>query len=534
MPGVKRVQLDGWGSHVAGKVVCVDSDRSVNPYAAAPQAPYYPHHVHNTHHSTYNQVAFKQEASLYTSKQYLYGQSPTVPSIDRVQAEIARECTAISKKAPHLEMSLHECSVCLTGNAHTQIVPCGHIFHSRCFLRWYRSNRTCPLCRSSVDRVQLVTQVLEPVDALMAYDSDDDMDATPTSSDPSSLMEDTELLSFLAHDDASISPSSASSISDDTDLLPMEDMEILEDLASFDDKPQMSSVCMMQPHQHATQQPPIAFTPATTMPNYWMVLNHSQTLVPAASHPAAPSARVVPIAPRPNVPANSSAVAATNAQQYPHGGIQTPSPMVVLAPPSSKMHSCRCAGGCRNGRCACVKEGSMCGITCRCTSCKNPFLSIAMAGIDVSSLIKDDCFMHNLSKIRDMMTKLHERLPAPCCSSAKELTILDCIDGYTCADCGKMYDFSWCSNKLCDREKHRRNHCSKCKRCGDHRDVHCDNCNRCYFAGVSSSFACACQEKLKAAAVDAVKKAQPANAAAGGLGRAASAEDGEEGECSIM
>ncbi|RHY15446.1 hypothetical protein DYB25_005449 [Aphanomyces astaci] len=525
MPGVKRVQLDGWGSHAAGKVICVDSDRSTNSHMAA--APAY-HYYHNSFHAQ-NQPMFKQESqptlsSSYTSKQhpYMYGQSPPPPpSIDAAQVEIARHCTAIAKQVPHLPISLHECSVCLSSNAHTQIAPCGHIFHSRCFLRWYRSNRTCPMCRGGVDRVQVAAPVLEEVDVLMAYDSDDDnMDVTSVSNDPSSLMEDTELLSFLTQDDATSSPSSASALSDDTDLLPMEDMEILEDLASFDEKPLATTYAMPPPPT------PLAFSPATTMPNYWMVLNnHGQTLLPV--HPTA--ARVVPIAPRPNAPVTSS--------HHFHGStkpLPSSTNMVVLAPSSTKMHSCRCAGGCRNGRCACVKEGSMCGITCRCTSCKNPFLSIAMAGIDVSSLIKDDCFMHNLSKIRDMMTKLHERLPPPCCdtSSHDTLTILDCIDGYTCKTCDKVYDFSWCSNKLCDREKHKRNHCSKCKRCGDHRDVHCDNCNRCYFAGVSSSFACACQEKIKEAAKST--SGSGAAAARGGGPSATTADDGEEGECSIM
>ncbi|CAK5094189.1 unnamed protein product [Aphanomyces euteiches] len=492
MPGVKRVQLDGWGSHSAGKVICVDSERT-NPtyqynFNATPTVPSKPPS------SAYAPYSHNKAPSMG------FGQmsAPTPPTVDVFQAEIAKTCNAIAKQAPQLPVSMHGCSVCLTANAHTQIVPCGHIFHSRCFLRWFRTNRSCPLCRGSVGAVQLAptvvaTDVIEEVDALMADDSDDDdMDVSSPQDmmDSTSLMEDHELMNFLSDDSTSMT---------DTDLLPIEDMEILEDMT------------FGTPEKVALPQNKVAYTPATTMPNYWMILNNGQTLNPAMRPPQQPALaapRMVHIAPRPKT-GSSAQLAPTLAPMPSMSGDMK---SVSMVPQPTKTNSCRCAGGCRNGRCACVKEGSMCGVTCRCTSCKNPFLSIAMAGIDVSSLIKDDCFMHNLSKIRDMMAKLHERIAAPCCPD-KEISILQCIDGYTC-DCGKAYDFSWCSNKLCDREKHRRNHCSKCKRCGDHRDVHCDDCNRCYFAGVSSSFACPCKEKQKT-----VEKKEG---------------DENEGECTIM
>ncbi|KAF0695453.1 Aste57867_13741 [Aphanomyces stellatus] len=512
MPGVKRVQLDGWGANTAGKVICVDSDRTNHTYqynfhATPKPEPNFHHHYPATsgfpaHPST---SAYAKKPLAFTHPQTSF--APT--AIDVVQVEVAKMCTAIAKEAAQLPISIHECAVCLTSNAHTQIAACGHVFHSRCFLRWYRSNRSCPLCRGHVDRVQLAptvveTDVIEEVDALMADSDDEDDDMDMTSPEDDSLMEDNDLMSFLS------GSATGGAAVDDTELLPIEDMEILEDM-TFEEK--------IEPMNSFEEESKLggAFTPATTMPNYWMVLNNTQTLLP--SRPAAP--RVVHIAPRPKSSSGGLGTSAATAQPLAMGFSSDAMKPVSMVPPPTKTNSCRCAGGCRNGRCACVKEGSMCGVTCRCTSCKNPFLSIAMAGIDVSSLIKDDCFMHNLSKIRDMMTKLHERIAAPCCP-AKEISILECIDGYTCG-CGKAYDFSWCANKLCDREKHKRNHCSKCKRCGDHRDVHCDNCNRCYFAGVSSSFACSCQEKEKAAAA----------AAAASVGEKKEGEDGE-GECCIM
>ncbi|OQR82713.1 hypothetical protein ACHHYP_15615 [Achlya hypogyna] len=509
MPGVKRVQLDGWGG--TSKVVCVDSRAEGRGYFAATGA------MQTRAKPLYG--GFKEEAPS-TLK---YGHQFQAPAagVDQLQVEIAKACNVITKQVASLPISIRECSVCLSSNAHTQMVPCGHVFHARCFLRWFRSNRSCPLCRSAVDRVQLAptsqeNDTSDDVDALMEEESEDeDMGEDPE------LMHDSDLIDFLSH--------AKESDTDDMDLLPLEDMEVLEEMTMEPLPPHSHSHA---PPSHVPQHP--QYIPQTTLPNYWMVLNNGQALAPTPQPTpsrAAPSPsgahRMVHIAPRPNTAHLHRPSLPSPVKSDPPLRDLKMSPSVVPAmlPTSQKTNSCRCAGGCRNGRCACVKEGSMCGVTCRCTSCKNPFLSIAMAGIDVSTLVRDDCFMHNLSKIRDMMTKLHEVIPVPCCPrlpANQGVSILACIDGFTCTGCSKSYDFSWCSNKLCDREKQKRNHCAKCKRCGDHRDVHCDACGRCYFAGVSSSFACPCQEK--AAASPAADKAADG----------AKAGDDEEEGCTIM
>ncbi|OQS07643.1 hypothetical protein THRCLA_00360 [Thraustotheca clavata] len=501
MPGVKRVQLDGWGGHNAGKVICVDSRSAGNYYTG----PVVQQRVAPNKQFGASYVPPPKEEAKYKS---LYGQQfqqPVANGVDQVQVEIAKACNLISKQVATLPISIRECSVCLSSNAHTQMVPCGHVFHSRCFLRWFRSNRSCPLCRTGVDRVQLAptpqdNETSNNVDAIMEEDDEESEDENMGVEDSNAeLMHDDDLIDFLSH-----------TKTDDIDLLPLEDMEVLEEMTMDSSIDLHDSHNHHNHHHHPHHQ---QYIPQTTMPNYWMVLNNGQSLAQPQSTPTrpppAPSTqppRMVHIAPRPNMAQMhrpASTLMASPAKSSPVTPLRDlkMNPSMVMMPTSQKTNSCRCAGGCRNGRCACVKEGSMCGVTCRCTSCKNPFLSIAMAGIDVSTLVRDDCFMHNLSKIRDMMTKLHEIIPVPCCPTYSEnqnVSILNCIDGFQCGNCNKNYDFSWCSNKLCDREKQKRNHCSKCKRCGDHRDVHCDDCGRCYFAGVSSSFACPCQEKAAA------------------------------------
>lgn len=160
--------------------------------------------------------------------------------------------------------------------------------------------------------------------------------------------------------------------------------------------------------------------------------------------------------------------------------------------------------------------------SCRCTSCKNPFLMVKAAGADIDALLKDDCFMHNVSKTRDMVQRLQEPVAVPCCDST--IKVIDCVQGYTCAPCKRRYDFSWCMNKLLDSERTPRNHCAICKRCCDHRDVHCNDCGRCYFAGVAASLPCPCKE------ASSHKKRREAAA----KDKAEEAEEEAEGECCIM
>ncbi|CAI5714746.1 hypothetical protein KXD40_008085 [Peronospora effusa] len=265
-----------------------------------------------------------------------------------------------------------------------------------------------------------------------------------------------------------------------------------------------------------------SFAPASAMPNYWNVLNQGMapSIVPPA--PAVPPQRMVHIAPKPeeqqSLPVwTTEETSKMQVSQQIHNHPVHASTHVAL-----RVVSCRCTGGCRNGRCACVKEGGMCGASCRCTSCKNPFLMVKAAGADIDALLKDDCFMHNVSKTRDMVQRLQEAVAVPCCEGT--IKVVDCVQGYTCEPCKRRYDFSWCMNKLLASERTPRNHCAICKRCCDHRDVHCHNCGRCYFAGVAASLPCPCKEALS------YKKRREAAA----KDKAEEAEEETEGECCIM
>lgn len=606
----RRVVAEGWGHQSNGSVFCADSSlrfiyethqapqsaAAITSLAAGASAPHM--HSHQHHHMTPakqapHQVPPQQQQQqthnsffmdqLKGANSHYYAPTTTtgyplatddckraaggvfpgkrpressvdarVDGVDLHEAEIARACTAITKQVPSLPHSFRECSVCLSANAYAQIHVCGHTFHSKCFLRWFRMNRSCPLCRGPVDKVQLapVVSVQDELEAIMAEIDDEplDVDASKSLADP--LMENPDLISFLESDfdtDMDMAALDDVRVSDLGDVSMM-DMDMDVKAPAVVPKTEPSALAPVT-HPFLAPAPSMQFAPSSTMPNYWNVLNQGLSCIPPGAllpqPPAQPQApRMVHIAPKPDAralqstPATSAHALAKSAatfQQQQQQRALTPPAAATAASSTPRVVSCRCTGGCRNGRCACVKEGGMCGVSCRCTSCKNPFLMVKAAGADIDALLQDSCFMHNVSKTRDMVQRLQEPVAVPCCGAT--ITVLACVQGFRCAPCDRRFDFSWCMNKLLDSDKTPRNHCDICKRCCDHRDVHCNDCGRCYFAGVATSLPCPCKEashhkKRRENAENSSAAASPSSSA-----KAAAAQEEEEegeGECCIM
>ncbi|DAZ98155.1 TPA: hypothetical protein N0F65_005621 [Lagenidium giganteum] len=510
----QRVLADGWGHQASGSVFCAES--SLRYIYESHTAPPHSHAAALTSLAATNDHVYPPNKPLHGPP---HGHSHAPPSahkptflkphdmnmapqrdadgVDLHEAEIAKACTAIGRQVPSLPHSFRECSVCLAPNAYAQIAACAHTFHPKCFLRWFRMNKSCALCRGAVDKVQLapVVSVQDELEAIMAEIDDTDQAAKtgelvePLMDNPDSLM------SFL--DDAAFD--------DDMDMVPLEAVFDAKEDTDMEDvsvpEPVLPAPAPAMPMQFPVAAPPqvpvqapapMQFAPSSTMPNYWNVINQGMTCPPVAPpayhQPSQPQHnKMVHIAPKPNVQP-------IQPFQHPHLEMMhkaSPSSFQRSTPP--RVVSCRCTGGCRNGRCACVKEGGMCGAACRCTSCKNPFLMVKAAGADIDALLKDSCFMHNVSKTRDMAQRMQEPVDVPCCN--KTIKVIDCVQGYTC--CQRRFDYSWCTNKLVDHERTPRNHCDICKRCCDHRDVHCDDCGRCYFAGVAASLPCPCKDSSK-------------------------------------
>ncbi|TMW59925.1 hypothetical protein Poli38472_004994 [Pythium oligandrum] len=579
----QRVVADGWGQQASGSVFCADSSLRYI-YESHPQAPApgtAAAAIKSLASGDFGESKPTSTSMLKPSTTGYMGHSAdklqTVMStrgadgVDLHEAEIAKACAHVTKQLPSLPHSFRECSVCLTQNAYAQIAVCGHTFHSKCFLRWFRTNRSCPLCRGHVDKIQLapVLSIQDELEAIMA-----EMDENETIDDP--LIESPDLISFLSADfDA------------DMDMMALEDMPSVMPLeASVVTKmePNQDDVDMEDDDQEArgaeraqpstipstsampAPAPVMQFAPSSTMPNYWNVLNqglsmpsvtplqprppqHQHQAHQSTSQNAAMQHRVVHIAPKPDghlhyqghqhqhlpphvtqaIYGQLQAAAAHSHHHHPFAGHGTPSDAVASTAAAStpRVVSCRCTGGCRNGRCACVKEGAMCGVACRCTSCKNPFLMVKAAGADIDALLQDACFMHNVSKTRDMVQRLQEPVQVPCCE--RMIKVIDCVQGYNCVSCRHTYDFSWCTNKLLDHERTPRNHCEICKRCCDHRDVHCHDCGRCYFAGVAASLPCPCKESSRK------RREQPDVTAKDDVGVTIDGEEEDkDGECTIM
>uniref|UniRef100_K3W9J9 RING-type domain-containing protein n=1 Tax=Globisporangium ultimum (strain ATCC 200006 / CBS 805.95 / DAOM BR144) TaxID=431595 RepID=K3W9J9_GLOUD len=611
----RRVLAEGWGQQSKGSVFCADSSlrfiyeahHDTAPAAITSLAASGTHHqlpaqpgkqqsffmdqLKGTNASMnmyYANARFNGNASVYpvedkNSGGVFAGKRPRESSMDATvshrgadgvdlyEAEIARTCTVINRQVPSLPHSFRECSVCLSANAYAQIASCGHTFHSKCFLRWFRMNRSCPLCRGHVDKIQLapVVSVQDELEAIMAEIDEEplDVDASKSLVDP--LMENPDFISFLESD-----------FDTDMDMVALED-ENPAGLSHDDVSMEMEDVGATLPQRHhyvtpkvephvintsaiaaqpnpflvvptpASTPAPMQFAPSSTMPNYWNVLNQGLSYPAPApmmnhahhshnhSHNHQSQQRMVHIAPKPDARALQSQLTQPSVSSTADLLNKTAVPSfqrAAVSPAAPRVVSCRCTGGCRNGRCACVKEGGMCGVSCRCTSCKNPFLMVKAAGADIDALLKDSCFMHNVSKTRDMVQRLQEPVNVPCCNKA--IKVIDCVQGYSCTACHRGFDFSWCMNKLVDSEKTPRNHCDICKRCCDHRDVHCNDCGRCYFAGVATSLPCPCKEqshkkRRENAENDSASGSSTTTSSAEKKSTGQEEEEGE-GECCIM
>ena len=57
------------------------------------------------------------------------------------------------KKDKNGKIELPNCCICLSEimkGKETILLPCGHMFHSKCCLSWLKTNNTCPMCRFEI------------------------------------------------------------------------------------------------------------------------------------------------------------------------------------------------------------------------------------------------------------------------------------------------------------------------------------------------------------------------------------------------
>lgn len=56
-----------------------------------------------------------------------------------------------------------ECCICMDdlNNEEIRILSCRHRFHKKCFMEWYETDKTCPLCRNDITMNGPERQIIE-------------------------------------------------------------------------------------------------------------------------------------------------------------------------------------------------------------------------------------------------------------------------------------------------------------------------------------------------------------------------------------
>ena len=50
----------------------------------------------------------------------------------------------------HVPKNEEKCVICLCELYDEYMIPCGHLFHSKCILKWMKRHNSCPICRKDI------------------------------------------------------------------------------------------------------------------------------------------------------------------------------------------------------------------------------------------------------------------------------------------------------------------------------------------------------------------------------------------------
>ena len=141
---------------------------------------------------------------------------------------------------------------------------------------------------------------------------------------------------------------------------------------------------------------------------------------------------------------------------------------------------CRCKSGCRNRRCACLRNNESCDEKCECTDCCNP-----LNGVDIDNL--SICAVQNIEEYKDLSEdELEEKYELPC--DCEEVPLKALMADYSCSKCGEGYWYSFCWDEVVQDSCSW--HCERCGTCRDWREWHCERCNRCSYGVTLGSEHC--------------------------------------------
>ena len=74
--------------------------------------------------------------------------SPILSSTKKLPTLLIDNSETLSRIGNRPSHSCENCSICLEKlNGNIKTLSCKHKFHTSCITRWYRNNKTCPICR---------------------------------------------------------------------------------------------------------------------------------------------------------------------------------------------------------------------------------------------------------------------------------------------------------------------------------------------------------------------------------------------------
>ena len=105
--------------------------------------------------STSNNNYFEEVQNLVNNNQQYALENGSEPIKDNTLSKLKKFklTSKYCKKDKNGKIELPNCCICLSEimkGKETILLPCGHMFHSKCCLSWLKTNNTCPMCRFEI------------------------------------------------------------------------------------------------------------------------------------------------------------------------------------------------------------------------------------------------------------------------------------------------------------------------------------------------------------------------------------------------
>lgn len=381
MSRVRAFVDDSWGSSASGNVLFAeDSSSSVSNKSYAYSSTAREVVKQLADHSSWNVATSKKPLKCYDGDSIFESKSATSQTKSK---EINYTLVRLSKSSKRIlamktSCAEEQCMVCHQYEANCKTVTCGHVFHVNCVMRWFRAKQSCPVCRAPAEDLDALSEAQEKQgdkeekqelppesDSLDGSTDSEISSGSPESQVDFSLSVDLldiplEMRLSLVHE-----PTGATNNSKDDENMVAEREDVKKtDLQQEETSPTENEEVNAQekgtpaspsdaflPSEGMFLPVPLVYQPQSTFPDYWKVLHEGMgnlSMQCLHGNPLAlPLKRerrrgMVPIAPKPAEDAEEHA----GDKRKPENSLSSHRSKLVR----TSMVSCKCMGGCRNGR----------------------------------------------------------------------------------------------------------------------------------------------------------------------------------------